>query len=416
VLGARALTAERAGRPEEALAILAVLLTPDYEQEIVERHMWMPQLTRLALASEDPETARRAVGACEAEADREHLPRVLATASWCRGLLDGDAALVGRAVEYSRASGRLLEFGLASEDVAYLLAAGGDVDGARAALAGAMSAYTDLGAVWDGLRAAARMRPFGIREGVRGPRRRPQSGWEALTETELRVAELVATGGRTLTSPPSCSCRGGPSTRTFRTSSPNSTPAVAGRSRVWRRAGPNRARNGCRLMTLEKADGGVGREKELAAFEGFLTDLADGRGRCVLIEGEPGIGKSALLADGLAAAYEAGFAVSQGACDELGQRFPLSVLLDTLAVDSRSPDRLRAEAASAGPLVPAQRAGGDDMGGSGGSGGSEGWVVPGGVGGFGGPQGSSPTTVRSPYRPPSRPPAAGACPWSPATR
>ena len=57
-----------------------------------------------------------------------------------------------------------------------------------------MSVYADLAATWDTRRAAARLRPHGIRLGVRGARRRPQTGWDALTETEIRVAELVATG------------------------------------------------------------------------------------------------------------------------------------------------------------------------------------------------------------------------------
>ena len=71
----------------------------------------------------------------------------------------------------------------------------------------------------------------------------------------------------------------------------------------------------------------VGRERELTVLDGLLSDLAAGRGRAALVEGEPGIGKTVLVATGLAAAETAGFAVSRGACDELGQRFPLSVLL-----------------------------------------------------------------------------------------
>ena len=48
---------------------------------------------------------------------------------------------------------------------------------------------------WDATRAEARMRPYGIRRGQRGPRdRRPATGWDALTPTELRVAFLVADG------------------------------------------------------------------------------------------------------------------------------------------------------------------------------------------------------------------------------
>ncbi len=61
-------------------------------------------------------------------------------------------------------------------------------------MAEALAVYAELGAVWDARRAAARLRPHGIRPGVRKARRRPQTGWEALTETEIRVADLVRSG------------------------------------------------------------------------------------------------------------------------------------------------------------------------------------------------------------------------------
>ena len=38
------------------------------------------------------------------------------------------------------------------------------------------------------------MRPYGIRRGPRGGRRRPTTGWESLTPTELAVAGMVAEG------------------------------------------------------------------------------------------------------------------------------------------------------------------------------------------------------------------------------
>jgi ABC-type transport system substrate-binding protein/class 3 adenylate cyclase len=41
----------------------------------------------------------------------------------------------------------------------------------------------------------------------------------------------------------------------------------------------------------------VGRDEELAALDGVLTDLADGRGAVVAVTGEPGIGKSRLVAE-----------------------------------------------------------------------------------------------------------------------
>jgi DNA-binding CsgD family transcriptional regulator len=64
-------------------------------------------------------------------------------------------------------------------------------------LRGAADEYATLAAHWDMTRAEARIRPFGIRLGQRGPRGphgRQARGWEALTTAELRVVSLVAGG------------------------------------------------------------------------------------------------------------------------------------------------------------------------------------------------------------------------------
>ena len=69
---------------------------------------------------------------------------------------------------------------------------------ARAALNEAVGLYESMQARWDIRRAEGRLRPHGIRRGVRGrPGPRPTSGWEALTPTEVRVATLVARGDST---------------------------------------------------------------------------------------------------------------------------------------------------------------------------------------------------------------------------
>ena len=74
-----------------------------------------------------------------------------------------------------------------------VLAAGGELPAARAACAEAAGIYHRLGAEWDLLRAETRLRPYHIRRS--GTRRRPATGWDALTSTELTVARLVG-GGR----------------------------------------------------------------------------------------------------------------------------------------------------------------------------------------------------------------------------
>ena len=76
----------------------------------------------------------------------------------------------------------------------------------------------------------------------------------------------------------------------------------------------------------------VGRDSETATLVRFVTDVAEGQGGSVLIEGEPGIGKSALVRAALADAADIGCQVFWGAGDELGQALPLLPLLEALRV------------------------------------------------------------------------------------
>jgi DNA-binding CsgD family transcriptional regulator len=80
------------------------------------------------------------------------------------------------------------------------------------------------------------------------------------------------------------------------------------------------------------ADTLVGRDSEMATLTGLIREVARGNGTSVLIEGEPGIGKSALVRAAVAKAPEAGCQVFWGAGDELGQALPLLPFLDGLQV------------------------------------------------------------------------------------
>ena len=87
----------------------------------------------------------------------------------------------------------------------------------------------------------------------------------------------------------------------------------------------------------------VGRDGEMALLAGLVKDVARGRaGGSVLIEGEPGIGKSTLVREALAEAPEAGCQVFWGAGDELGQALPLLPFLDGLRVREPSANPRRA--------------------------------------------------------------------------
>jgi len=85
----------------------------------------------------------------------------------------------------------------------------------------------------------------------------------------------------------------------------------------------------------------VGRESEMSLLTGMVKEVSLGRGGAVLIEGEPGIGKSALVRAAVADPPDASYQVFWGAGDELGQELPLLPFLDGLRVRESSPNPRR---------------------------------------------------------------------------
>ena len=84
----------------------------------------------------------------------------------------------------------------------------------------------------------------------------------------------------------------------------------------------------------------LGRDGELAVLADLVAALATGQGSSVLIEGEPGIGKSALVEAAVAQA-NAGYEIFWSTGDELGQAFPLLPLLEGLRVRESSENSRR---------------------------------------------------------------------------
>src|SRR5689334_85784 len=85
----------------------------------------------------------------------------------------------------------------------------------------------------------------------------------------------------------------------------------------------------------------VGRESEISLLTGMVKEVSLGRGGAVLIEGEPGIGKSALVRTAVTDAPDASYQVFWGAGDELGQELPLLPFLDGLRVRESFPNPRR---------------------------------------------------------------------------
>jgi DNA-binding CsgD family transcriptional regulator/tetratricopeptide (TPR) repeat protein len=196
-LVAWALSAEADGDLKEASARMSLAFDADstgrFPVLIAVGASWFPEVVRLALAIGDEDAARKATEAAESAVERGR-PEHLAAAHHCRGLVRNDPD------ETQAAAGVLAGMGFqpfrarALENTAVLRARAGDLTEGRRLYHDAVSIYAELDAAWDITRAAARLRRYGIRRGVRGPRRRPSSGWQALTPTELRVAQLVASG------------------------------------------------------------------------------------------------------------------------------------------------------------------------------------------------------------------------------
>ncbi|MGK5631024.1 AAA family ATPase, partial [Streptomyces sp. URMC 123] len=79
-----------------------------------------------------------------------------------------------------------------------------------------------------------------------------------------------------------------------------------------------------------ESDRGAGRQESAARLHAALEAAAAGRGGCLLITGEPGAGKSALLAEGVERARRLGFRVLTGAAEEAARDLPLRTALNCL--------------------------------------------------------------------------------------
>ncbi|MDI1463201.1 AAA family ATPase [Catellatospora sp. KI3] len=192
---AYALTREASAGAAEALR----LLLPVWEQAdgIFPRRVVYricPDLARMAAACGERERLARLVAELDEVAGEEPCPSLGATVRLCRALTEDDvASMLAAAESYAQAGWRLWE-GYAYENAGVLLARAGQAGPARQQVDRALAIYERLDAEWDAGRAGARLREAGVRRGVKGRRGRPRHGWAALTETERRVALMVAEG------------------------------------------------------------------------------------------------------------------------------------------------------------------------------------------------------------------------------
>jgi predicted ATPase len=75
----------------------------------------------------------------------------------------------------------------------------------------------------------------------------------------------------------------------------------------------------------------VGRERELAALDGWLRAAGRGQGGLVLIDGEPGLGKTTLAAELARSARAAGMRTGWGTCPGQEEAAPFQPWTQVLA-------------------------------------------------------------------------------------
>ena len=151
-------------------------------------------LVRIAIAANDQELAIGAVAAAERRSElNPDAPAIAATAAHARGILTGDDQLLARAVELLDEGPRSLALASALEDLGAARVESGSPEEGIEALGRALTVYAKCGAAWDAGRVRSRLRAQGVRRRLVTPERE-ETGWAAMTDSELAVARLVAQG------------------------------------------------------------------------------------------------------------------------------------------------------------------------------------------------------------------------------
>jgi DNA-binding CsgD family transcriptional regulator/tetratricopeptide (TPR) repeat protein len=190
---ARSLDLEQAGTLSEALASLMAWFDGSTE-ELGQVEDLFADAVRLALKLGDSQTAQSVAKQATKLAEESEIPHQQANALYCSGLVEHDAAKLAAAAERYKDASRPLLMAKALEAAAEEFLAIEDRAASRDAFGRAVDAYSGLGAAADVNRVQAAFREHGMRLGSHAKHRKAQSGWDSLTDTELKIAAFVAEG------------------------------------------------------------------------------------------------------------------------------------------------------------------------------------------------------------------------------
>jgi DNA-binding CsgD family transcriptional regulator len=149
---------------------------------------------RIASAGGDAGLRARVLHAIDLlEREQPGIPLFTGVAGCARGILERDAQALQAAADLLRSSSRPLFYAAAAEDAGTELARIDRRDEAVERLNAAFDTYLHYGALADARRVGRELRRLGVERRIVS-QARAKTGWESLTDAELKVVNLIAQG------------------------------------------------------------------------------------------------------------------------------------------------------------------------------------------------------------------------------
>jgi DNA-binding CsgD family transcriptional regulator len=148
---------------------------------------------RVASAAGDAGLRARVLQATDLlERERPAIPLFSGVAGHARGILERDAQALVAAADVLQASSRPLLYAAAAEDAGAELARTDRPDTAVHQLNAAFDTYQEHQALADARRVGRELRRLGVQRRIVSPR--VKTGWDSLTDAELKIVKLIAQG------------------------------------------------------------------------------------------------------------------------------------------------------------------------------------------------------------------------------
>ncbi|GFG54905.1 helix-turn-helix transcriptional regulator [Mycolicibacterium agri] len=172
------------------LADISLLGTPLFPHALVRLVLG----ARVASAAGDAGLRARVLQAAEVlERERPAVPLLTAVAAHARGILEHDVEALVAVAESLHTGSRPLLYANAAEDAAGELSRGQRSAEALDHLNAAFDTYIEYGATSDARRVGRTLRRLGVERRI-VPQSRAKTGWDSLTDSELKVVNLIAQG------------------------------------------------------------------------------------------------------------------------------------------------------------------------------------------------------------------------------